>query len=722
MEGLPFRGRRHHDRSSLDVKKAVLIALVLFGASAPAAHAAGATIVSRDLPVGNARTTTATAATPRFDLVGLHWQGKGAVQFRTRRIDGSWSSWRTADAEDALPDRGTAEAAASRGWTLGEPVWVRESDRIDWRAAPHIRRLRAYFVRSPAERDSLRVTSQAGAPEIIPRAGWNANERIVKERPLYAKAIRLAVVHHTATPNDYSPEQSAAIVRAIELYHVKANGWNDIGYNFLVDRFGHVFEGRRGGITRNVIGAHAQGFNTGSVGVAVIGNFTKATVPPAALDGLTRLLAWRLDLAHVDPQSTFSLDSRGNPQYPVGEPVVLRAISGHRDTYPTACPGKLYGQLDRLAAQVAATGGPKLYAPLARGSIGRIVRFSGQLTEPLPWTIAVAASSGKVVASRSGFGRRISWSWSSAGLAKGRYVWTMGAGPRVLPARGTIGGRLLVPETPPTLPAVPPVAIPPSAPPPPPRPPKSPPPKPSVPKPPPKPPPPKPPPPKPPPPAKPPPPPAKPPPPPPPLLRSLLVTPGVVSPNGDGYADELGISYVLGARASVTAAVLDTSGAELTSIFVDQRQSARTISFSWPPIDLPDGAYTLVVTARADDGRLRTETAGFTIDRTLSFLWLDSPLLSPNGDGVSDTLGIFFVLSAAASTTVEILQDGVAIATLYNGLLQAGPFSVRWDGTSATGLVPDGHYEVRVTVVDWLGTTTQSAAFDVSSGLARRSG
>jgi hypothetical protein len=437
---------------------------------------------------------------------------------------------------------------------------------------------------------------------------------------------------------------------------------------------------------------------------------------------LTRLLAWRLDIAHVDPQSTFSLDSRGNPQYPVGEPVVLRAVSGHRDTYPTACPGKLYGQLDRLAAQIAATGGPKLYAPLAHGTIGRTVRFSGRLTESLRWTVTVTASSGKVVASRSGFGRTISWSWQSGGVARGRYVWTMAAGPRVLPARGTIGGRLLAPATAPPLPAAPPVAIPPSAPPPPPAPaPKPPPAKPAAPKPPPakrvapKPAAPKPPPPK-------PPAPAKPPSPPPPLLRNLLVTPGVVSPNGDGYADDLGITYVLGARAYVTAAVLDTSGAELTSIFVAQRQSARTISFSWPPIDLPDGNYTLVVTAQADDGRTRTETAGFTIDRTLSFLWLDSPLLSPNGDGVSDTLGISFVLAAPASTTVEILQDGVPIATLYQGLLQAGPFSVRWDGTTSTGLVPDGHYEVRVTVVDGLGTATQSAAFDVSTGLASGSG
>ena len=93
-------------------------------------------------------------------------------------------------------------------------------------------------------------------------------------------------------------------MRGIEVYHVQGNGWNDIGYNFLVDRFGTVYEGRGGGIDRNVIGAHAQGFNSGTVGVALIGNFMRATPTEAQQDALVRLLAWRLDVAHLDPLST----------------------------------------------------------------------------------------------------------------------------------------------------------------------------------------------------------------------------------------------------------------------------------------------------------------------------------------------------------------------------------------------------------------------------------
>ena len=104
-------------------------------------------------------------------------------------------------------------------------------------------------------------------------------------------------------------------MRGIEVYHVKANGWNDIGYNFLVDRFGTVYEGRSGGIDRNVIGAHARGFNTGSVGVAVIGNFSAAPIPAAAETSLEKLLAWRLDLAHVDPLSTLTFVSGGSERY-----------------------------------------------------------------------------------------------------------------------------------------------------------------------------------------------------------------------------------------------------------------------------------------------------------------------------------------------------------------------------------------------------------------------
>jgi hypothetical protein len=172
----------------------------------------------------------------------------------------------------------------------------------------------------------------------------------------------------------------------------------------------------------------------------------------------------------------------------------------------------------------------------------------------------------------------------------------------------------------------------------------------------------------------------------------------------------------------VTATVVDATGAALTSIFTGQRQSARKISFTWPPLELPDGHYALVVRAQADDGRIATARASFTIDRTLGFLWLDTPLVSPNGDGVADSLGISFVLAAPAAVTVEILRDGASAALVYLGQLAPGPFSVRWDGTTVEGPAADGHYEVRVTAADSLGAVSQAAGFDVAgtAGLALR--
>src|SRR5207237_7256922 len=194
---------------------------------------------------------------------------------------------------------------------------------IRYRLTGQVRRLRAYFVHTTAVAVPPRTLSIAGSPLIVPRLGWSANERIRRAPPRYAPAVRFAVVHHTAGSNTYSRAQPPAIVRAIEIYHVLGNGWNDIGYNFLVDKYGQVYEGRYGGIARNVVGAHAQGFNTGSVGVALIGSYGSTAPSVAAVRALAALLAWRLDLAHVDPRSSLTYLSGGNARFPAGTPVFL---------------------------------------------------------------------------------------------------------------------------------------------------------------------------------------------------------------------------------------------------------------------------------------------------------------------------------------------------------------------------------------------------------------
>ena len=282
----------------------------------------------------------------------------------------------------------------------------------------------------------------AGSPPLLSRETWGANEAIRRAPPSYAQSVQFAVVHHTAGTNSYTASQSAAIVRGIEVYHVKGNGWNDIGYNFLVDKYGQVFEGRYGGIDKPVIGAHAEGFNTGSVGVAVLGNYGSTAPSVAARTALANLLAWRLDVAHVDPLSTMTVASGGNPKFAAGVPVVLRAVSGHRDTGPTTCPGAaLYAQLGAIARQVGATGLPKLYAPTVRGGLGGQVRFRARLSEALPWTVTVADSAGSTVGTGSGTSTDIDWTWDASTAAPGSYSWTIAAGDTVRAATGTIGAK-----------------------------------------------------------------------------------------------------------------------------------------------------------------------------------------------------------------------------------------------------------------------------------------
>ncbi len=200
-----------------------------------------------------------------------------------------------------------------------------------------------------------------GEPPIISRAAWGADESIRRAAPYYAPAVQMVFVHHTATPNGYAPGDVPAIIRSIYTYHVRSNGWNDIGYNFLVDAFGRIYEGRAGGIDRPVVGAHTEGFNTGSVGIAVIGNGALAPLTTAARDALTSLIAWRLDVAHVDPLGHATMTSYGNPRFPAGKTTTFRVVSGHRDALPTDCPGALiYPELDAIAAAAQATGSPKI--------------------------------------------------------------------------------------------------------------------------------------------------------------------------------------------------------------------------------------------------------------------------------------------------------------------------------------------------------------------------
>jgi hypothetical protein len=381
------------------------------------ASASPASISYRAIPVADAGTPVVTAK--QFDLVGLRWRGPGSVRFKVRALDGTWGPWLDGMVEgDDQPDFGTREDTTSHGWRLGNPTWVGPATAIRTRITGRVTDLRASFVRSPEQKIPLRALTVAGAPAIVPRSAWGADETIRRGTPDYAPSVRFAIVHHTAGPNDYSPSQAAAIMRGIQTYHVKSNGWNDIGYNFLVDRYGTVYEGRYGGIDRNVIGAHARGFNTGAVGVAVIGTFGTASIPAAASRSLEQLLAWRLDLAHVDPQAPVTVISGGSERYLPGVPVTLRAVSGHRDTGQTSCPGDLlYAQLGSIASKTLAIGLPKIFEPTATGSLGGTVRFRARLSGSLAWRVVVVDALGSELGSQSGRGPGVDWTWDASLVA-----------------------------------------------------------------------------------------------------------------------------------------------------------------------------------------------------------------------------------------------------------------------------------------------------------------
>jgi hypothetical protein len=411
---------------------------IAFGLAVPGTAAAGVTMIQREVPLDGSR-TLAVAAPARFDMLGVHWRGSGSVLYSTRSTSGRWSAWRVADA-DVYPDRGSVENRRG-SWRLGGLDWVGPSIAARFRTTGEVKQLRAYYVESTVERVPMRRLSIAGSPPIIPRVGWSADEKIRRAPPRYADAVHFAVVHHTAGSNDYTPAESAAIVRGIELYHVQGNGWNDIGYNFLVDRYGQVFEGRYGGVARPVIGAHSLGFNVGSVGIAVIGSYDSKGIGAATRKALVHLLAWRLDLEHVDPLGTLTWISGGNPRFPAGVPVFLRAISGHRDTNFTDCPGDgLYAQLPEIAREVSLTGTPKLYAPKVVGKLGGPIRFTATLSGEARWTVSITGSSGAVVAQQSGTGPTLDWTWDSSTAAPGRYTWSI-SGPSLRGATGALGTK-----------------------------------------------------------------------------------------------------------------------------------------------------------------------------------------------------------------------------------------------------------------------------------------
>lgn len=283
--------------------------------------------------------------TSRFTAIGLTFDEapEGPVFLRTFDAEGRPGAWREVAVEEEGPDPGTAEARSARPGT--EPVWVGSAHgyevglgRGDATGA------RVVTVHDEVQRVAVDTTPLAGALNIAPpmginsRATWGAR---AVTGITYGSTVRMGVVHHSDSSNNYSPAEVPAVLRSIQAFHIDGRGWTDIGYNFVVDKFGGVWEGRAGGINEPVVGAHAIGFNTNTVGVMVIGSYTSTNPSSASLESVSQVIGWKLARHGVNPNSSVTVTSGGGDKYPAGTQVTLPRVVGHGDTSSTSCPGQI---------------------------------------------------------------------------------------------------------------------------------------------------------------------------------------------------------------------------------------------------------------------------------------------------------------------------------------------------------------------------------------------
>lgn len=360
------------------------------------------TVVADELST-DGRVLTPPVDTADVQTLGVTWPegvDTTALEPQVRsRDDGTWSDWVELEGSEGAPDEGTVEAAReTRGGT--ESVWIGDADAVQLSfaattaggpddlqlaligsdpvtpAAPAtstapasssvegpsaVVRTAAYVTStassSVTSAEPAAVATAVSAPAVYSRASWGARAQACA--PDVASSLVGAVVHHTAGSNSYTTVAAAMQqIRNDQAYHIDGRGWCDIGYNFIVDKWGNIYEGRANSMTAPVIGVHAGGFNTGTVGVAMLGSYDAA--PSAATQqAVGQIIGWRLGAYGVDPQGWMSYytgvgeNSRYQNQY-----VSLPRVFGHRDVAFTACPGNGgYAALPTIRAVAASVAG-----------------------------------------------------------------------------------------------------------------------------------------------------------------------------------------------------------------------------------------------------------------------------------------------------------------------------------------------------------------------------
>ena len=315
-----------------------------------------------------------------FSAVGVTWLpdpalDEVAVQVRTR-AEGRWGDWTHVEVQlGSGSDAASSEAERARAGS--DLLFVGPSDAVQVRvdsAGAQPQDVRVSLIdpgASRADRATVDGTSAdtpallGGAvaeatgttPAYVSRTGWGADESLRKCANSTAPVLRGGILHTTATSNDYTAEQSPAVMRSMYAYHTKSLKWCDLGYNFLVDKYGTLFEGRAGSVELPVIGSHTGGFNRSTLGVSMIGHHDLVAPTPAALRTVAEVFAWKLGSWGLDPQGTVRYTSAGGSatKHPIGTVLDMPMISGHRDYSPKSCPGNLaYPLLDSIRSAVAA--------------------------------------------------------------------------------------------------------------------------------------------------------------------------------------------------------------------------------------------------------------------------------------------------------------------------------------------------------------------------------
>ncbi|MGW6003829.1 N-acetylmuramoyl-L-alanine amidase [Oerskovia enterophila] len=329
------------------------------------------------------------------NLVAVTWDGPAPERIEARSLStsGDWSVWEVLELD---PDEdgngggtdpwwtGGSATVEVRSWSDGQPAddrltlvaittEVTETDEQIAAVAPA--GIGSASSTSAAGRFSAASSGRIAAaaptaaepaaaaaalapsgPVVISRAQWGADPALLRWTPEYASTTLASVVHHTAGSNTYTPAQSAGIVRGIYTYHSQSRGWGDIGYNVLVDQYGQIFEGRAGGLTLPAIGAHAGGFNSGTFGVSMMGDYSTVAPSAAMKESVARIIAWRMGGTYrfnMWSVTTYTTPGHSTSRFSPGQQVGIYGILAHRDVAYTSCPGNAgYAILPELRNRV----------------------------------------------------------------------------------------------------------------------------------------------------------------------------------------------------------------------------------------------------------------------------------------------------------------------------------------------------------------------------------